>query len=46
MQIGDVIFSNSGAQLMELEFQKAINNKGKIDKSFIDKLYQNLKIDK
>ncbi len=45
MQKGDVILSNSGAQWMELEFQKAINDNGEIDKHFINKLYQSLNID-
>jgi hypothetical protein len=45
MQKGDVILSNSGAQWMELAFQKAIDNNGKIDEKFINKLYQGLNID-
>ena len=44
MRKGDVILSDSGAQWMELKFQKAISEQGEIDKSFINKLYQGLKI--
>ena len=45
MQKGDVILSNSGAQWIELEFTKALDNNGAIDKSFIDKLYQSINLD-
>ena len=44
MQKGDVILSDSGAQWMELAFQKAIDSNGKVDENFINKLYQGLNI--
>lgn len=44
MQKGDVILSASGAQYMELAFQKAIQKEGAVDDLFINSLYQSLKI--
>ena len=44
MRKGDVILSDSGAQYMELAFQKAIKKEGAVDDLFINSLYQSLKI--
>jgi hypothetical protein len=44
MQKGDVILSDSGAQFMELAFQKAIKEEGAVDELFINSLYKSLKI--
>jgi hypothetical protein len=44
MRKGDVILSDSGAQWMELAFQKAIEQEGEVENSFIENLYQGEKI--
>ena len=44
MRKGDVILSDSGAQWMELAFQKAIEQKGEVEKTLTEKLYQGQKI--
>jgi len=44
MRKGDVTLSDSGAQWMELAFEKAIKKNGQIPNSFISELYQGRKI--
>ncbi|WP_179352199.1 phospholipase D-like domain-containing protein [Winogradskyella vidalii] len=44
MQKGDVILSDSGAQWMELAFQKVIKEEGEVDEQLIKGFYQSLKI--
>lgn len=45
MRKGDVILSDSGAQWLEIAFQKAITKEGKVEQALIDTLYQGKKID-
>lgn len=42
MRKGDVILSDSGAQWMELAFEKAIKSEGKVNDVFVKDLYQSL----
>ncbi|MEM6721933.1 MAG: phospholipase D family protein [Bacteroidota bacterium] len=44
MRKGDVILSKSGAQWLELAFEKALKKEGKVDKKIINSFYRGSKI--